>query len=319
MAALLYLLRPYLMRRGELLDFYHRQFRAAAGKLGLSEPADRAEAHRALAEYFVKTADPDGGRTWRAPQPEDGGASVLHALQEVSYHAYRLAQESGRRALLFGLADDPRLRQRQFEQWGSPRMSMELIGYSLEVAAAAPDPVKLVHFTMLRTSLAAALARSYLYRLPEVIRRENKPAELARAVVRLIPDPGQRRLGFLLMAWMFGGDPMHKRLVLELIGEALSIDMPADACQSALLLEMAYSLFQQGFSRAAALLDYVPSSPLRASYQRAWSGAGARIGATRRPRWGDLPRRLGRIPANRPVYPGTGLGQEAAARLAARL
>lgn len=273
-AALLRLLRSYLMLRGELLDFYHGQFRAAASQKYLSQPSDRAQAHHALARFFVKTADSDGDRTWRSPQ---SGDSVIHALQEVGFHACRFAQESGKAALLFTLADDPQLRQRHFEQCGSPTISMELIGYSLEVAATVPDPVKLVHFTMLRSGLAASLARLYLYRLPEVIRQEQKNSrELARAVIRLIPEPAHRRLSLLLMAWMLRNDPVCKPLVLDLIDEALSIDARAEASQSALLLEMACGLFQDGFDRAVALLDRVPTSPIRESYQRVWSAGGVR-------------------------------------------
>src|SRR5439155_26506131 len=43
-AALLHLLRPYLMHRGELLDFYHGQFRAAAEDAWLKTEAQRQAA-----------------------------------------------------------------------------------------------------------------------------------------------------------------------------------------------------------------------------------------------------------------------------------
>ncbi len=272
-SALLYLLRPYLMRRGELIDFYHGQFRAAASRMCLSLRANRVEAHQTLAEFFLKTADPDGDRTWRGPQFVDRKTSGIHALQEVSFHAYQFALESGSSSLLFSLADDTRLRQQQFESSGSPMLSIELIGYSLEVAAAAPDPVKLVHLTMLRTGFAASLARSYLYRLPELVREEgNKKVMLAKAIAQLIPEPAQRRLGLLLIAWMLRADPVQRPLVFELIGEALRIELQADVCQSALLLEMTGSLFQEGFVDAASLLDLVPSSHVRQGYLNAWAG-----------------------------------------------
>ena len=51
-ATLLHLLRPYLKRRGELLDFYHGQLRAAAREAWLNTPAQREAAHAQLAEYF---------------------------------------------------------------------------------------------------------------------------------------------------------------------------------------------------------------------------------------------------------------------------
>ncbi|MCU0856839.1 MAG: DUF4062 domain-containing protein [Pontiellaceae bacterium] len=51
-AALIQLLRPYLMQRGELLDFYHGQFREAAATSYLSSPAADHDARRDLARYF---------------------------------------------------------------------------------------------------------------------------------------------------------------------------------------------------------------------------------------------------------------------------
>ncbi len=51
-AALLYLLRPYLMRRGELIDYFHGQFRAAAARSRLKTDAERRAAHQNLAAYF---------------------------------------------------------------------------------------------------------------------------------------------------------------------------------------------------------------------------------------------------------------------------
>jgi len=51
-AALLQLLRPYLLRRGELFDFYHSQFRAAVEEVWLKTDAQCQAAHLALADYF---------------------------------------------------------------------------------------------------------------------------------------------------------------------------------------------------------------------------------------------------------------------------
>lgn len=68
-AALLHLLRPYLMRRGELLDFYHGQFRSAAERACLKDDGPRRAAHAQLAGYF-------SGCGW----------SSVRALQELPYH-----------------------------------------------------------------------------------------------------------------------------------------------------------------------------------------------------------------------------------------
>ncbi len=53
-AALLRLLRPYLMRRGELLDFYHGQFREAVTRAYLPTDHLQRATRFTLADYFAK-------------------------------------------------------------------------------------------------------------------------------------------------------------------------------------------------------------------------------------------------------------------------
>lgn len=53
-AALERLLRPYLMRRGELLDFYHAQLSEAVHEEYLGDPKRQQAAHEQLAEFFAK-------------------------------------------------------------------------------------------------------------------------------------------------------------------------------------------------------------------------------------------------------------------------
>jgi len=52
-AALERLLRPYLMRRGELVDFFHGQLREAVEREYLDEPHEPLAAHGSLAGYFA--------------------------------------------------------------------------------------------------------------------------------------------------------------------------------------------------------------------------------------------------------------------------
>ena len=80
-AALLQLLRPYLMRRGELLDFYHGQFRAAAEQAYLQTNAQRRSAHETLAGYFRSQADPDNDQHWKGEN--------ARPFVELPYHLER--------------------------------------------------------------------------------------------------------------------------------------------------------------------------------------------------------------------------------------
>ncbi|HCN78587.1 MAG TPA: hypothetical protein DIT13_15505, partial [Verrucomicrobiales bacterium] len=50
---LLRLLRPYLMRRGELLDFYHGQFREAANKAYLTTDHIQRTTRLRMVDYFI--------------------------------------------------------------------------------------------------------------------------------------------------------------------------------------------------------------------------------------------------------------------------
>jgi len=68
-AALLRLLRPYLMRRGELLDFYHGQFREATVTAYLTSKSQRFSAHDQLATYFRDKADPENNQSWKGESP----------------------------------------------------------------------------------------------------------------------------------------------------------------------------------------------------------------------------------------------------------
>jgi hypothetical protein len=77
-AALHRLLRPYLMQRGELLDFFHGQLREAVTGKYLTEPEGTRNAHRSVASFFKHKSDPAGDATW--------GDKYPRGLSELPYH-----------------------------------------------------------------------------------------------------------------------------------------------------------------------------------------------------------------------------------------
>ena len=77
-AALQHLLRPYLMQRGELLDFFHGQLRQAVEDEYLDESAERIAAHCELAAFFQKKADPEANKMWHGKD--------LRGFSELPYH-----------------------------------------------------------------------------------------------------------------------------------------------------------------------------------------------------------------------------------------
>lgn len=77
-AALQRLLRPYLMQRGELLDFFHGQLREAVEEKYLADQEQEKAANKAVAEYFQQKTDPAGDATWTGNYPR--------GLSELPYH-----------------------------------------------------------------------------------------------------------------------------------------------------------------------------------------------------------------------------------------
>ncbi|NMC46806.1 MAG: ATP-binding protein, partial [Chloroflexi bacterium] len=75
--ALIFLLRPYLMQRGELLDFYHSQLYLAASDLWLHSDPQQKETHLHLANYFRNRAHPDEQKQW---------VQDARSLSELPYH-----------------------------------------------------------------------------------------------------------------------------------------------------------------------------------------------------------------------------------------
>lgn len=77
-AALQRLLRPYLMQRGELLDFFHGQLRYAVEEKYLASDEQRIAANKAVAVYFRTKTDPAGDQTWNG--------DYARGLSELPYH-----------------------------------------------------------------------------------------------------------------------------------------------------------------------------------------------------------------------------------------
>ena len=77
-AALQRLIRPYLMQRGELLDFFHGQLREAVEQKYLSQEEQKVAANKAVASYFKQKTDPADNQTWTGDYPR--------GLSELPYH-----------------------------------------------------------------------------------------------------------------------------------------------------------------------------------------------------------------------------------------
>jgi len=77
-AALLQLVRPYLMHRGKLLDFYHSQFEESVQVEYLDSKLDRQATHRDLANYFLSQAYSVRDGTWKDEIPRGFSELLFH-------------------------------------------------------------------------------------------------------------------------------------------------------------------------------------------------------------------------------------------------
>lgn len=77
-AALVQLLRPYLMYRGELLDFSHSQFRESVETEFLDSETKRQAAHRELGNYFLNQAHSVRDGTWKGEIPRGFSELLFH-------------------------------------------------------------------------------------------------------------------------------------------------------------------------------------------------------------------------------------------------
>lgn len=80
-AALLRLLRPYMTKRGPLLDFRHELFRRVAADENLPSEDARTATHSRLADHFREQADASRNGAWSGDHP--------YALRELPFHLVR--------------------------------------------------------------------------------------------------------------------------------------------------------------------------------------------------------------------------------------
>lgn len=134
-AALLHLLRPYLKRHGELLDFYHRQFRELVHKKYLYSEDDLLFFHRELVSFFCRKADPTGDRTWTGDYPR-GLSELAHHLLEGKQYGY-----------LFTLAcDDKFLNLQRLAFPNALQMPLQTVQKAIQAASMTNDATRMAEF-----------------------------------------------------------------------------------------------------------------------------------------------------------------------------
>ena len=190
-AAVLALLRPYLMRRDELIDFFHDELRQAA----VAQTSDMCSAHRSLADLFEKAADPERNRTWLGTAPrsfreltwhlaEAEPATLESTLCDQGFVAAKIAH-----GLVFELVSDyRRAAVRAASAEGRADMALMERFFLLAASPLAGDP------TQLATQLCGRLAHlgtPVPRMLVAACRKSQSDAWLEPCVATLItPDAG---------------------------------------------------------------------------------------------------------------------------------
>jgi WD40 repeat protein len=212
-AALLQLLRPYLMRRGELLDFYHGQFRTAAEQAYLPTDAQRCAAHLGLADYFRGQADPGMDQRWR-------GVSARPFL-ELPFH---LARSDPRR--LHELLWNPRWYRAKLKHTDSYGLilDLEMIPEDLDLLLVR-DAISLSAHVLARDT--AQLATQLVGRL--MLREEPNIRSLIQRIDKNQDDPWLRpqaptlsSVGGPLLRTLEGHTAVVKAVAVAADGKAVS-------------------------------------------------------------------------------------------------
>ena len=82
-------LRPYLLRRGPCVDFYHRSLFKAVSARYLSSPANQQPVHAELATHFRAKSDPTGTSTWQGNDARALTETPFHLLHADQHKALR--------------------------------------------------------------------------------------------------------------------------------------------------------------------------------------------------------------------------------------
>src|SRR5262245_36764955 len=197
-AALERLLRPYLMQRGELLDFFHLQLKQAILDLYLETEELHRSAHARLADHFQGKADPsrDGGWNGRARDLNEvihhllAAGRVSEALHALTSLAFVVAR--GRCAQVQSLLADY---QSTLEQTGAIEAADGSAGLSewrafvrrhSHLLSLHPQQAYQAAFNQARRGpVEEAAARHYRHRmeLSPWLERRNRPDTAANALL----------------------------------------------------------------------------------------------------------------------------------------
>ena len=209
-AALLHLLRPCLMRRGELLDFYHGQFREAATDAWLTTDAQRVAAHARLATYFQ--TQPLRIEHERAATPN------LRKLSELPHHLLGCGD-------LQGLGD---LVRSEFLE-----MKAEAFGEAdgvadarriAEVLAGAGEPC---WDDLLRCAWTYCELTERLHARPESLEVLIRRGEVPRVLAAIASEPDESRQAMLrLAASALLADAGHVEVAREMRERAVAVAAP---------------------------------------------------------------------------------------------
>jgi tetratricopeptide (TPR) repeat protein len=243
---------PWLVRRDDMVDLYHRQLREAVHLRYLAADGGRS-AH-------ARTADHLGAR----------GLDYDRALAERAWHLFH----GGRPDDLYAWVEDPEFRRRKRERTGSNAGAAEDVGLALDAALARWEAGRIGRLGFLLADLHAGEGAPAD---PLALHRTDPAGAVAAA--RLLPDAARFRT---LVALAHREAEIGQREAAEdRVEEALAVPgvrLPEDEAE--VLARLSVDLVVAGCAAAAGLPGRaLPPLPSAAATARAAAGADPRTAA----------------------------------------
>lgn len=194
-------LRPYLQRRGNLIDFFHRGLFKAVREMYLSSEEQQVTAHRRLANYFHRQLNPPDADAWSGDDSR--------ALTELPYHQtqgkfwddleatlcdLRFVQAKCTAGMTFSLVQDysvaldalPELQEERKKELQKQDRLRQYGGDLIAYAKAKGDGVPLPIPPDTRQSLASMRRTEAASANPDSVRIDNTRAARIRAFANFV-------------------------------------------------------------------------------------------------------------------------------------
>jgi hypothetical protein len=259
--ALQRILRPYLIERDTLIDFFHLQLRRAAQVRYLDSNTKR-ERNQRLAEMHS------------AEYEKLGAETSERTFTELTYQCYQVAIASGYTTELERYLQDKTFQLLKFRKTRRVEAVFTDFDYGIALAVKNGTAREVFRYSVARSNFNAFLTKRLLYRLANIA---DEDPLLAISTVGLVSDPGLRRLAFLLLPLNASEKGASVAETQEAIGHAVGTLSQIPLFQVTVTIDLIRQLAPR-WPEVTSILQLVPICEERAAYERAWINASGVLG-----------------------------------------